>query len=74
MSDSTAHAPALAPQIQSGQFAGQSYAQVMAGLARSGTLFRGVVPGLVRSTFANGLGMVALNDVKRRMAEWREKK
>ena len=42
---------------RSGNFAGQGMAAVLADVWRSGAIFRGVLPGLARSTIANGSAM-----------------
>ena len=38
--------------------------QIAAGVVRSGQMFRGVVPGLMRSTIANGCSMVVYRKVE----------
>ena len=45
-------------QLQSGNFQGKSYFQLLGLVIRSGRLFQGIVPGLIRSTIANGCSMV----------------
>jgi len=51
-------------QRQSGNYAGKSSRALLAEAARSGLLFRGVVPGLARSTVANGCAMVVYKKVE----------
>ena len=51
-------------QLQSGNYQGQSYFQLLGTVIRSGRLFQGIVPGLVRSTFANGCSMVVYKKVE----------
>lgn len=46
-------------QIQSGNFQGKNYSEIMKNILRNGLLFRGLVPGLTRSFIANGLSMIA---------------
>lgn len=50
-------------QLQSGneKYKGKSYLCLLKDIYRSGLLFRGLLPGLARSTFANGFSMVAYN-------------
>ena len=56
-------------QLQSGNFQGQNFAQLVAGAVRSGTAFRGLAPGLARSTVANGCSMVVFARVKAMLEE-----
>jgi len=56
-------------QIQSGNYRDKSIGRLLIDVFRSGQMFRGVVPGLMRSTIANGSSLVvykwveaALND------------
>lgn len=48
-------------RVQSGNFEGRNVTQVLREVVKDGALFRGLVPGLVRSAVANGCGMVAYN-------------
>ena len=45
-------------QIQSGNFKDKSISQLMAHLFATGQIYRGILPGLVRSTFSNGASMI----------------
>jgi hypothetical protein len=51
-------------QLQSGKYAGKSPVVLVTDVWRSGLLFRGLVPGLTRSTMANGLSMVVYKKVE----------
>lgn len=51
-------------QMQSGNYAGSQMGKLLADVVRSGSLFRGLVPGLVRSTLANGCAMTAYAKTK----------
>lgn len=44
-------------QRQSGLYTGQSAATLFRNMVKSGQMFRGVVPGLIRSTISNGTSM-----------------
>jgi len=50
-------------QRQSGNFEGRTSLSLLMEVARTGKLFRGVVPGLSRSAIANGCSMVVYNKV-----------
>jgi hypothetical protein len=56
-------------QLQSGRYAGQSPLVLVRAVFSSGLLFRGLVPGLTRSTFANGLSMVVYKKVQAALLE-----
>jgi solute carrier family 25 (mitochondrial carnitine/acylcarnitine transporter), member 20/29 len=51
-------------QLQSGRYEGKGYGSLIGDLVRSGKLFRGVLPGLMRSTLANGLSMMVYKQVE----------
>jgi len=51
-------------QIQSGNYKGKSIFFLANDVIRTGILFRGIVPGLVRSTIANGSGMFVYKKVE----------
>jgi solute carrier family 25 carnitine/acylcarnitine transporter 20/29 len=51
-------------QAQSGNYKGVPVTALLVDVVRSGALFRGLLPGLVRSTFANGIAMVAFAKTK----------
>lgn len=51
-------------QLQSGKYSGQSPLALIAEVHRSGLLYRGLLPGLTRSTLANGLSMVVYKKVE----------
>jgi len=50
-------------QRQSGKHAAVSIPSLLANAARSGTLYRGLLPGLIRSSIANGTSMVVYKKV-----------
>jgi len=50
-------------QRQSGQYAGRSARHLLLDAARSGLLYRGLLPGLARSTIANGSAMVVYKKI-----------
>ena len=50
-------------QLQSGKFVGKSYAELLSHNIKSGAMFRGIMPGLVRSSIANGCSMVVYKEV-----------
>jgi hypothetical protein len=52
-------------QVQSGHYQGQGLWKLLVGTARSGQLYRGLLPGLMRSTIANGCAMVAYTETKK---------
>ena len=58
-------------QLQSGKYANQSLAALVRDVLRpsSGLLFRGLLPGLTRSTLANGLSMVVYKHVQGALLE-----
>mmetsp|Transcript_73539 Transcript_73539/g.185813 ORF Transcript_73539/g.185813 Transcript_73539/m.185813 type:complete len:289 (-) Transcript_73539:423-1289(-) len=62
-------------QRQSGNFCGHSSISLLADAARGGLLFRGLVPGLLRSTMANGCAMVAYKKIEEfanmKLPQWR---
>ena len=45
-------------QIQSGNYTGKSFTYLIKDIVSTGKLFKGIVPGLLRSTIANGTAMV----------------
>lgn len=51
-------------QLQSGKYAGKSPLVLIRDVSRSGLLYRGLLPGLTRSTLANGLSMVVYKKVE----------
>lgn len=51
-------------QKQSGNYQGYTALALLKEASRTGLLFRGVIPGLLRSTLANGCGMVAYKRVE----------
>ena len=53
---------------------GKSYATLISDLFTKGLLFRGIVPGLMRSSIANGCSMVAYKKVESLLQEMREEK
>ena len=57
--------------IQSGNYAGKSYGTLLKDVFTNGSLFRGIVPGLARSTIANGFSMVAYKKVEALLKEQR---
>ena len=57
-------------QLQSGNYAGKSLTYLVKDILVSGKLFRGLVPGLIRSTVANGPAMVVYKKVEAILTEW----
>jgi len=51
-------------QLQSGQYKNQSYLILIKDIFTKGYIFRGLVPGLMRSSIANGCSMVAYKKVE----------
>ena len=51
-------ADVIKTQQQSGRYASKTTFQLLQENLRTGRLFRGLIPGLVRSTIANGSSMV----------------
>ena len=51
-------------RAMSGRFGRSGAAELLRGAAKDGALLRGLAPGLVRSTLANGVGMVVFARVK----------
>lgn len=51
-------------QIQSGSFKGKSMKDLLILSYRSGDLYRGIAPGLIRSAIANGLSMMIYKKVE----------
>jgi solute carrier family 25 (mitochondrial carnitine/acylcarnitine transporter), member 20/29 len=54
--------------IQSGEYKDKSFNFLLKDTIRSGRMFTGLVPGLLRSTIANGLAMVVMKRVERELA------
>ena len=54
-------------QLQSGKYDGKSFGHLISDAARSGLMFRGLLPGLIRSTIANGCSMVAYKETEKFM-------
>jgi solute carrier family 25 carnitine/acylcarnitine transporter 20/29 len=52
-------------QIQSGNYKGKSFGYLIADAYRTGLIFRGLIPGLMRSTVANGCSMVAYKETEK---------
>lgn len=59
-------------QIQSGNYRGKSYWLIIRGIFTTGAIFRGIVPGLMRSTIANGCSMVAYKRTEAFLKELRD--
>lgn len=55
---------------QSGLYEGVPTWRILADVVRTGALYRGLVPGLVRSTVANGTGMFMYDAVQRELVRW----
>jgi solute carrier family 25 carnitine/acylcarnitine transporter 20/29 len=53
-------------QLQSGNYTGKSFTYLLSDVIRTGKFFNGIVPGLVRSSIANGCSMV----VYRKVQDW----
>lgn len=59
-------------RLQSGKFKeGMSMRQALADSYRSGAMFRGLAPGLLRSFIANGVGMTVMVAVQKELKEMR---
>lgn len=54
-------------RMQSGNYKGVSFAMLLVDVVHSGDLFRGLLPGLVRSTLANGTAMVMFTFTKAKL-------
>ena len=52
-------------RLQSGNYAGASIGTLLSGAYKDGSMFRGLVPGLARSTIANGCAMVVYKEVEK---------
>ena len=66
------HMPRYDPwqsQIQSGNYGTQGIGALLKDTWQSGRLYRGLLPGLARSTVANGLGMVVYKEVEKRLRQ-----
>jgi solute carrier family 25 (mitochondrial carnitine/acylcarnitine transporter), member 20/29 len=50
-------------RLQSGNYEGKGFKHLVVDILKSGTLFRGLAPGLIRSAFANGTSMVVYSKV-----------
>lgn len=57
-------------QLQSGNYAGKSFVYLVRDVITSGKLFRGLIPGLTRSTIANGCGMFVYKKIENGLTEW----
>jgi phosphotransferase system glucose/maltose/N-acetylglucosamine-specific IIC component len=57
-------------QLQSGNYQGKGFAVLVRDVISSGRLFRGLLPGLARSTIANGTSMVVYKKVEHALKEW----
>jgi len=58
-------------QVQSGKFEGKSYGELMRDNFKHGTVFRGLLPGLLRSFVANGCSMMVYTKVLALLSEQR---
>jgi solute carrier family 25 carnitine/acylcarnitine transporter 20/29 len=58
--------------LQSGHYVGKSVPWLLRETMRTGAMFRGLLPGLVRSTLANGSAMVAYNRIQSALVSERE--
>jgi len=56
-------------QLQSGKYKNQSLFILVKDIFTKGYIFRGLVPGLLRSTIANGCSMVAYKYVEEILTE-----
>jgi solute carrier family 25 carnitine/acylcarnitine transporter 20/29 len=59
-------------QMQSGNFRGQSFISLLRNNFTSGSMFRGIWPGLVRSSISNGCSMVVYKKVLEALKEKRK--
>ncbi len=51
-------------QLQSGKYQQKSFLYLLGDVVKSGGLFRGIFPGLVRSALANGCSMVVYKHIE----------
>lgn len=58
-------------QVQSGNYRDKSFVQLLVGNFKSGLVYRGLLPGLVRSFVANGCSMVVYNKILTEMTKRR---
>ena len=56
-------------QLQSGQYKNQSFKYLIRDIFTKGLIFRGLVPGIIRSSIANGFSMVALKATEKFLHE-----
>ena len=59
-------------RLQSGDFAGKPFRVLLLDVFASGTMFRGLLPGLARSAVANGCSMVVYKKVEQYLLMRRE--
>jgi hypothetical protein len=59
-------------QLQSGNYAGKSMVQLLGSVYKSGLLMRGLIPGLARSSIANGCAMVVYKKTEAVLKELRD--
>lgn len=64
--------PSRQSQIQSGNYGTRGIGALLKDTWQSGRLYRGLLPGLARSTIANGLGMVVYKEVETRLRQEKE--
>jgi len=58
-------------QLQSGNYQGKSFFYLLKDIIKTGALFRGIVPGLTRSTIANGFAMMAYKKIEKVLGDAR---
>ncbi len=54
-------------QAQSGNFGNKNWMSLLNEARKNGQLFRGLIPGLARSFFANGASMYVYNEIERNL-------
>ena len=59
-------------QIQSGNYKNTNYFLILKDVFKKGLFFRGLFPGLTRSTVANGLSMMAYDNVDKLLKEYKK--
>lgn len=60
-------------QIQSGLYKDKSYFNLLTNTFRNGLFFRGLAPGIMRSSIANGFSMMAFNSTKKLIQDYKAK-
>eukprot|EP00808_Paulinella_micropora_P010088 g19209.t1 len=61
-------------QLQSGKYGNKGTRALLVDVIKSGQLYKGLMPGLARSTMTNGIAMVALKETERVLFAWRDER